>query len=1205
MNEKTFRSHSPKDEYGVYDLLCLALDNLADHVFIKDVGGRFVFCNAAYRRDALGDLTLEEVVGKTVFDLLPSEVAKQHRAAEEELVRTGRPSSVEEAPVQDKSGQKSRFSIVRVPLRDAGGRVIGLAGFGRDVTRTGPAEEVSHENGGWLCSVVQNSSEILKVLDPDGTLRYASPAFERVLGYEPGEAVGMNVLEYVHPEDLPGVVEETEKALGEPGVGVNVAEYRFRHADGSWRHLEAVGTYLLEEPGVRGVVVNARDVTTRKQSEAALKESEQRYRAVVEQTMEGIYLCEAETGRVLESNAAFRKIVGYTAEDLDGTHIYEFISGKRADVDLTFRRILDHGRLDSGEQRYRRKDGSEVDVDTSATVISYRDCKVVCVVVRDVTERKEAQRKLREAEDRYRTLVEQVPAVTYIQEIYHNYSAVYVSPQIAKMTGYRPEEFYAERDLWYGMVHPEDRERVVAEDDRTDETGEPFSMEYRLVARDGRVVWVRDEATLLRDEEGKPGYWHGVMVDITERKLVEESLAETEQRYRSLVEKAPAVVYLDAVDETNRAIYRNPRVEEVLGYRAEEFYVPGFWQGLLHPDDRERVLAENERTNRTGEPFRIDYRMIHKSGRVVWLRDEAVLIRDDEGEPLYWQGFFTDITERKEIEDRLRQSEQRLRAITDGAPVVLFALDDEGVFTFEGGAALDDLGVEPGSSVGRSVFEAYSDLPHVLGNVRRALGGERVTDTVEIAGRAYHAVYSPQRDGRGRVSGVIGVATDITERKNLEGRLTHRAFHDSLTSLPNHSLFMELLDKALARAERSRKAVAILFIDLDNFKVVNDSLGHSAGNQLLESVAVRLQTSVRPGDTVARFFGDEFAVLLENIGEVGEAVQVADRIVSTMRHPLRLNEREIFVSLSMGVALAPGGRRDPDELLRNADLAMYAAKEHGKARYEVYHPRMNTRAVERRDLENDLRCAMRREEFMVFYQPVVALDTGEIRQMEALVRWKSPERGLVLPSNFISVAEQSGLIVPIGRWVMKEACRQAREWQDRAGPAPRPILDVNLSARQFFGTPEFVTEVLQETGFDPGGLQLEITERTVMDDAEAVIGEMRRMRSLGIAFAIDDFGTGYSCLQYLKRLPVSSLKIDYSFIEGLADNPEDEAIVSGTIGLGHALGLKVVAEGVSTAEQATLLREMGCDLAQGHYFASPLTGEEASELLAGHPGRLG
>jgi diguanylate cyclase (GGDEF)-like protein len=401
--------------------------------------------------------------------------------------------------------------------------------------------------------------------------------------------------------------------------------------------------------------------------------------------------------------------------------------------------------------------------------------------------------------------------------------------------------------------------------------------------------------------------------------------------------------------------------------------------------------------------------------------------------------------------------------------------------------------------------------------------------------------------------------------------------------------------------------VAVLFVDLDDFKSVNDSLGHEAGDRLLVEVGRRLQSCVRPGDTVGRLFGDEFGVLLDTPAEVEEARRVTERIMERLQEPFFMDGREVFVNSSIGIASGPSsddpGREQPKDVLRRADLAMYAAKSGGKGRYEIFNPSMNTRALKRMELKNEIRRAIEREEFEVFYQPIVEAEDGSISGLEALVRWRHPERGLVAAEEFIGMAEETGLIHPIGGWVFEQMCRQAQRWV-RNGSAPPLMMGVNFSASQFAHQADEISRVLGETGLPPESLIIEITERAVMDNAEFSLGKLKRLKGLGVKFAIDDYGTGYSCLRYLKLMPVDFLKIDRIFIAGLGNDAGDTAIIRGTINLAHALGLKVVAEGVETNEQHEHLKELGCDMVQGFYYSRPLSVSEASSLLEKGPPRL-
>ena len=437
------------------------------------------------------------------------------------------------------------------------------------------------------------------------------------------------------------------------------------------------------------------------------------------------------------------------------------------------------------------------------------------------------------------------------------------------------------------------------------------------------------------------------------------------------------------------------------------------------------------------------------------------------------------------------------------------------------------------------------------------------------------------------------------DRVNRENR--HRAFYDSLTGLPNRALFLDRLTQAVNRFRSDRVPRAVLFMDIDQFKVINDSLGHKAGDELLIIAARRLQTCLRPGDTAARLGGDEFTVLLDGVVDAGDAIQVAQRIAKALGAPIKLGGRQVIVSASVGIALCEDANCEPDVLLRNSDAAMFQAKAEGQARCKVFNAEMHTQALRRLELENELRLAVEREELRICYQPKVMLSTGIIVGMEALVRWDHPRFGLMGPDEFIPLAEEVGLIVPLGRWVLEEACGEARRWQEQYPAAPPLVTSVNLSMGQFQDSnlvPE-ITEILHQTELDPSCLELEITERVVMDNVQYAIDVVERLKKLGIRVALDDFGTGYSSSAALRRFPLDALKIDKEFVDGISKRHQDTAIVQLVIELAHAVGMQAIAEGVETVEQLTQLRDMGCDQAQGYYFWEPLAGEEAAALHAG------
>ena len=456
------------------------------------------------------------------------------------------------------------------------------------------------------------------------------------------------------------------------------------------------------------------------------------------------------------------------------------------------------------------------------------------------------------------------------------------------------------------------------------------------------------------------------------------------------------------------------------------------------------------------------------------------------------------------------------------------------------------------------------------------------------------------RDERGWAYRIAGSITDISRQKEVEEQLLHQAFHDALTDLPNRSLFMDRLTHALRRLNRKPDAtLGLLFLDIDRFKVVNDSLGHSLGDELLRAVARRLERSVRPGDTVARLGGDEFTILVEDIESVEGAIRVADRIQIALSEPFELLDHRVYASASIGIAMRTPGYQEPEELLRDADLAMYRAKSRGRNRHEIFTPQMHSRAVKLMELESALRQALDRNEFRLHYQPIVDLSDGRLEGFEALIRWEHPDRGLVSPADFLPIAEESGLIVPIGEWVLREACRQAHEWSLLSDAASKLHMSVNLSGRQLM-SPTIIDDIrttLRDSGVDPALLTLEITENVVMEQAAEATVLLRRLKDLGVRLHMDDFGTGYSSLSYLRRFPLDTLKIDRSFVNDMAASPDDAAIVRAIITLAHTLKLDVIAEGIEQEDQIGPLRALGCRLGQGYHFSRPLAANAAGDLV--------
>lgn len=556
-----------------------------------------------------------------------------------------------------------------------------------------------------------------------------------------------------------------------------------------------------------------------------------------------------------------------------------------------------------------------------------------------------------------------------------------------------------------------------------------------------------------------------------------------------------------------------------------------------------------------------------------------------------------------------RRSELRLRSLIKNATDVILICDRQGAIHYHSPAAETAWGFEAAALTDRSLFSLVhpSQVAIIEEMWIRVQAAPGVTSDIELqlcdaAGAwRYAEVNVSNLLHEGAVDGIVVTAHDIDERKTFERRLEQQAFHDSLTGLPNRALFHDRVDHALTRAGRRQSGVGLLFLDLDGFKLINDSLGHHAGDQLLVDVARRLQSGVRAEDTVARLGGDEFVILLENMADQSDILPIVDGVAKQFVQAFEIGGRDLVVTCSIGVALGQGSQADAEDLLRQADSAMYLAKSGGKGRCLMFDPSMQSDALARLELENGLRLAMDRNELRVHYQPIVSLQTKRMVEVEALVRWQHPTRGLLSPAAFIPLAEETGLIVPLGQWVLEQACRQAVLWHRQFPSNPALVVGVNLSLRQF-QTPALATQVehvLQNTALPPGCLKLEITESMIMCDVEATILIMGQLKTLGVQLAIDDFGTGYSSLSYLKRLPLDVLKIDRSFVNGIGDTLEDTTVMQAIISLAKSLGLSVTGEGIETAEQDTCLTRWGCDLGQGYYHGRPSAADVITTLIGG------
>ena len=781
-----------------------------------------------------------------------------------------------------------------------------------------------------------------------------------------------------------------------------------------------------------------------------------------------------------------------------------------------------------------------------------------------------------------------------------------VSQSVTRTFGYSPEEWTAAG--YRHFVHVDDAP-VLREGRRVllSAPGNTATARIRIRHRDGRWRWADLFATNLLDDPEVGGVLLEIR-DVTDQVDAEAAVRASEQRYRALVSSATDIILVSGVDEIT---YASPSVEAVLGWKPEE--LQGTFATLVHPDDA-RGMGDltAELLEAPGTTVRTQGRIRHRDGHHRWFELTATNLLDDP----HVRGVVSnlrDITDRVAAEQSRLQAEadtERLTAIIGASPDLVSVTDAHGHVLYMNEACLEFFGVTTDQLASFEYVEhipawaAHVYLAETLPGLDEAgtWSGELAftQDGVEVP---VSVLFVAHRDDEGEIEFISSVSRDISERKAFEQRLEHDATHDPLTGLPNRTLLLDRLSVALARADRHETAVAVLFLDLDRFKVVNDSLGHGVGDRLLVAAAERLATTLRPGDTVARFGGDEFVILCEDLEGKADADLIAQRVAATIAQPFQLEDTEVFVTCSTGISYADHADVVAESMVRDADAAMYQAKAKGRAQWAVFDRRMREQAVDRLDVESALRHALERKELRVAYQPVVNLGNGRIVGVEALVRWEHPQRGLLAPGEFIGVAEETGLIVPIGTWILDRSCRQVQRWQAAHPDLPPLTAAINLSGRQL-AHPDLIADVahvLADTGISPDSVVLEITESVLMEDVEASRSTLDALKALGVRLVVDDFGTGYSSLAYLRRFPVDMLKIDQSFIDGLGEDPSDTAIVAAVVSLAHTLGLEAVAEGVETDRQLAELRNLGCDHAQGYLMARPLYPDDLSELLARNP----
>jgi diguanylate cyclase (GGDEF)-like protein/PAS domain S-box-containing protein len=809
-----------------------------------------------------------------------------------------------------------------------------------------------------------------------------------------------------------------------------------------------------------------------------------------------------------------------------------------------------------------------------------------------------ADETLKEQRDIYDALMQAQADVNEGLMIVQDAKIVYINDALWRIGGFEPGDIPIGSSCFI-VIHPSERNKLMDIHQKR-LRGEDVPERYESIglAKNGDSIPIEIAAASLRDGSNRIVV---LVIDISERKKAMAALMQSQQDYRELIESVSAIVW--RAKPGGAFTFVSQEAETILGYPIDEWTTnPNFWVQKIHPDDQDWVVDYCISESSLLNAHSFDYRMVAADGRVVWIHDMVKVIPDKHGiRPVELVGVMMDITSRKQAEAALRLSHQVFEHTAEG-----IVITDADFNVLEVNQAYENItGFSSEEMAGKKPIQLSSDLhePHFYESIWKTIEntGQWVGEiwNRRKSGESYPEWLSVSKivDAQGVIQNYVAVFTDITQRKLSEERLQFLANHDALTHLPNRALLQQRLEQALLRAQRNQSKIAVLFIDLDRFKVINDTLGHHAGDLLLQEAARRLQGCLRESDTVARQGGDEFVILLEDFADTQYLTSIARKIMSVLGQPFILLNQELHISASIGITVYPEDGTDMYSLLKNADVAMYRAKENGKNTFHFYAAENNSHSVELLALENSLRRALERNEFVVHYQAKVDLQTQQIIGAEALLRWQHPELGLLSPIHFISLAEETGLIIDIGAWVMQESCKQACRWQTVSADIIR--VAVNLSARQFRedGLKDVIAAALEDSGLSAECLELEITESMIMQNAERASAVLQYFRDLGAHVLIDDFGTGYSSLSYLKQFPIDALKIDRSFVRDIPHDTDDMAITSAVIAMAKSLNMRVVAEGVETASQLKFLASKGCDQMQGFIFSEPISSDDFYDLL--------
>ncbi|URR36327.1 EAL domain-containing protein [Thermosynechococcus sp. HN-54] len=1111
--------------------------------------------------------------------------------------------------------------------------------------------------------IVQTQTDFILRSRADTIITFANDAFCRLFNRPATEVIGYPWSEFVLPEDLPPLLEKVAQLS--PSAPSFANENRVHHPQQGFRWTQWINLGIFDAEGnLQEIQSVGRDVTALKEQllrEQALNRVIQSIRnsldldtifetAVREVAQLGLgfdafvveYLAQQQVWRYVAEyhhDPNFPNRIGFEIPDRDNPFAADLKAGNIVSIADTSEitdpinqeiaavfpgawlliplivedRIWGSLTLFAPQQRH---EWSAAEISLARAISTQLEVAIYQATLyqraqQELAERRRIEAVLRESEERFRLTATNVPGAIfrYIHYPDGRNQVFYLNPMCEQLWGVPAEVVAEDSSVLWNMVHPEDRPAMWESVLESARTLQPWFWQWRICYANGDIRWVEGAGQPEQLPDGAV-MWYTLILDVTERYLAETRLKE-QQAQLDLAARASNIGFYFCDLRTGTS-YVSPTYKTQLGYppTAEEAS-PKDWEERLHPQDRDRAIEAYRKFLRGEAEYDIDFRLRHRDGSYRWFHSDAVLIHDEHGQPCKVVGTHIDITDRKATELALRESEERYRLLAENINDIVALYDLQWQCLYVSPSCETLLGIPAERIVGQHFAQLCCDRERsrVIQDLQQMIQQQKFWPITYQACTAQgeilwlETLVKPRYDSQGQLQQLQTTSRDVTSRVRVQMQLHHEAYHDSLTGLPNRLYFMEQLETAITQARMNPNFhYGVLFLDMDRFKVINDSLGHAVGDRILVAFAALLRNLIDQNYTVARFGGDEFVILATGLSEIQGAIALCERIIHRLQIPLIVDDRQIFISSSIGVVFAQNEYQHGLEVLRNADIAMYQAKTHQKGGYALFNCEMYEQVLERLHLEHDLRHALNRHQLRVLYQPFFNLQTQQLAGMEALVRWQHPERGLVSPAQFIPIAEDTGLIVALDQWVLEHACQQFWTWKQQYETATDLVLSVNVSAKTL-KHPSFLNHVdvvRQKYPFPKGQLVLELTESMAIELGSDMLSLLQALGDRDIDISIDDFGTGYSCLSYLHSLPIQHLKVDRSFVSQLEQNERNFQITQMILVLTHQLGYRAIAEGIETHEQLQTLRQLGCDYGQGYLFARPMPPEALESLLKAH-----